>query len=103
MIFNIKGGRAAHVRLAHLLLGGWLLCMTPFAFGQQYVGRYDVYGGFMYFDSPHINLAERGFHLQTGVRMKTWYSLGFDYSTDTGHITLVPSLLTTALQQQLGN
>jgi hypothetical protein len=97
-----KCGRAVRIRLAHLFLAGWIFCLAPLAFGQQYVGRYDVYGGFMYLDSPHINLAERGFHLQSGVRMRTWYSLGFDYSTNTGHTVLTPDLLTTSLQQQLG-
>ena len=73
------------------------------ALGQQsYVGRYDVYTGFLYLDSPHINLAERGFHLQAGIRPKTWYSLGFDYSIATGHTAITPDLLPSALQQQLG-
>lgn len=103
MISNLKSERALRIQSIHWFLAVWVLCVTPSVFGQQYVGRYDVYGGFLYFDSPHINLAERGFHLQTGVRMKTWYSLGFDYSTDTGHTTLGPHLLTTALQQQLGS
>ena len=88
--------------LTRVLFTGWLLLTAPLAFGQQYVGRYDVYGGFMYLDSPHINLAERGFHLQAGVRPKTWYSLGFDYSISTGHTALTPNLLVTSLQQQLG-
>jgi hypothetical protein len=78
-----------NTRLMHFVLAGWLLFAAPLAFGQQYVGRFDVYGGFMYLESPHINLAERGFHLQAGVRAKTWYSLGFDYSINTGHTTLV--------------
>ncbi len=90
------------IRLARSLFAGWFLFAASFAFGQQYVGRYDVYGGFMYLDSPHINLAERGFHMQAGVRPTTWYSLGFDYSIETGHTNLTPSLLTTGLQQQLG-
>ena len=37
-----------------------------------------------------------------GVRPKTWYSLGFDYSYSKGDLTLTPDLLPTALQQQLG-
>jgi hypothetical protein len=73
------------------------------AFGQQsYVGRYDLYTGFMYLNSPHISLGESGFHLQAGVRPTTWYSLGFDYSISTGDTALTPALLTTALQTQLG-
>lgn len=73
------------------------------AFSQQaYVGRYDAYAGFMYLDSPHIHLAERGFHLQAGFRPTTWYSLGFDYSRAGGHTSITPDLLPDALRQQLG-
>ncbi len=69
---------------------------------QDYVGRFDIYGGFSYLESPHINLAERGFEFQFGVRPKSWYTLGFDYSVSTGHTSLSPGLLTTSLQTQLG-
>ena len=69
---------------------------------QDYVGRYDVYGGFTYLDSSNVSLAQRGFHLQTGYRPRRWLSLGFDYSISTGHSDITPSMLTTQLQQQLG-
>jgi hypothetical protein len=89
--------------MRRLLLVFSLLLMSVCAFGQQdYVGRYDVYGGFGYLESPHINLAERGFHTQLGVNPNTWLSLGFDYSVFTGHTSLTPNLLTLQLQQQLG-
>jgi hypothetical protein len=78
-----------------------LLCATRAWSQQAYVGRYDAYAGYMYLDSPHINLAERGFHMQVGIRPRWWYSLGFDYSVATGHTALTPNLLTNALQQQL--
>lgn len=80
-----------------------LVVLGSSAFAQQtYVGRFDAYAGFMYLDSPKIGLAEPGFHIQVGYRPKVWYSLGFDFSDGTGSTTLTPSLLTTALQQQLG-
>jgi len=69
---------------------------------QDYVGRYDVYGGFTYLDSSSVNLAQRGFHFQTGFRPRRWLSLGFDYSVSNGYSDITPSLLTTQLQQQLG-
>ncbi len=73
------------------------------ASGQQtYVTRYDLFTGYTFLDSPHVSLFENGFHFQVGVRPKTWYSLGFDYSVSAGTLTLTPNLLTTALQQQLG-
>ena len=69
---------------------------------QDYVGRYDIYGGFAALDAPHIDLTTRGFHFQAGMNPRTWLATGFDYSVSTGHTTLTPNLLTTALQQQLG-
>jgi len=72
-------------------------------FGQQsYVGRFDLYGGYAYLNSPHISLAENGFQFQAGVRVVSWLTIGFDYSRTTGNTTITPNLLTTSLQQQLG-
>jgi hypothetical protein len=79
-----------------------LLVLVSPALGQQdYVGRFDAFGGFTYLDSPHVKLGEKGFHLQTGVRVVTWLSLGFDYSRATGDLTLTQNLLTPALATQL--
>ena len=81
---------------------GLLLLAFP-AFGQQdYVTRFDAYGGYAFLDSPHVSLFENGFATQFGFRPKTWYSFGFDYSISTGDLTLTPDLLTTSLQQSLG-
>jgi hypothetical protein len=49
-----------------------------------------------------VSLLENGFAMQVGYRPATWWSLGFDYSLSRGDLTLVPTLLTPALQQQLG-
>src|SRR5260221_6638008 len=79
----------------------WFFMTSP-AFGQQeYVSRYDAFAGYTFLDSPHVGLFENGFQFQAGVRPKTWYSLGFDYSISSGDLTLTPNLLTNALQQQL--
>jgi hypothetical protein len=69
---------------------------------QNYVSRFDVFAGYSFLDSPHVKLFENGLHFQVGVRPKTWYSLGFDYSISGGDLTLTPNLLTPAWQQQLG-
>ena len=85
------------------LLAIGALVLASQAFGQQtYVGHYDVYGGFMYLNSPYINLQERGFHTQGGVRLRKWLTVGADYSVGNGHTSLTPSLLKSSLQQQLG-
>jgi hypothetical protein len=85
------------------LLATSVLLISSSAFAQQsYIGRFDAYAGYMYLDSPHIKLAENGFHTQVGVRARSWLSLGFDFCVGTGNTSLTPNLLTTALQQQLG-
>ena len=68
---------------------------------QDYVGRFDLYNGFTWFDSPSANLEERGYHLQAGVNPRTWLALGFDYSVVQGNLTLTPNLLKPALQSQI--
>jgi hypothetical protein len=79
------------------------LILAPNAFCQQdYVGQFDIYGGFGYLNSPKISLAESGFHTQAGMRVRRWVSLGFDYTIVTGNGALTPNLLTTSIQQQLG-
>lgn len=79
-----------------------VLFLTSGAFAQQdYVSRYDAFVGFSYLNSPQLNLAERGFNAEFGVNARRWLALGADYSYFTGHSTLFPQDLTTALQLQL--
>ena len=88
--------------IRNLILISSLLIGTSLACAQSgYVGRFDIYEGFAFLDSPDIHLSERGFQLQAGMRPRRWLSLGFDYSVTDGNTTIVPSYLTTALQQQL--
>ncbi len=80
-----------------------LLLSPARSFAQQdYVGTFDIYNGFAWFDSPSANLAERGYHLQAGVNVRTWLSAGFDFSAVQGNVTLVPQLLNPTLQSQIG-
>lgn len=80
-----------------------LLWATPFGLlAQDYVGMFDIYNGFAWFDSPSAHLTERGYHLQAGINAKRWLSLGFDFSDVYGNVTLVPSLLKDSLQAQIG-
>jgi hypothetical protein len=69
---------------------------------EHYVGRFDIYNGFAWFDSPSARLTERGYHLQAGVNARTWLSVGFDFSVVQGNVTLVPDLLNPTLQAQIG-
>jgi hypothetical protein len=85
-----------------LLAASVLLISAPAYAQQDYVGRFDVYAGYMFLDSPHIKLFENGFHTQVGYRATNWLSLGFDYIYGTGSTTLHPDLLVIPLQQELG-
>jgi hypothetical protein len=70
---------------------------------QTYVSRYDVYAGFADIDSPMLGLNEHGFHLQAGMNMRTWLSVGADYSEGTGSQILTPDLLPAATQTTIDN
>jgi hypothetical protein len=91
------------LRAGAALIALFPMFFAPRAFAQQsYVGLFDLYGGFTYLASPDINLDQRGFHLQAGINYNPWLALGFDYSRSTGHTDITPNLLTTSLQQSLG-
>ncbi len=83
-----------------------LFSLSACAFAQQdYVGRYDFFTGFSYLDSPKLNLVQRGFNTQVGYNARRWLALGFDYSIQTGHASLIANDLkpqyTTLLNQTL--
>ena len=89
---------AAAIRVAFALP---LLFLTQPVSAQEYVGKFLVYSGFMYLDSPYIKLGETGYHFQAGMRYSRHVSLGFDYSRGTGDTSLTAEVATNALQQQL--
>lgn len=90
-------------KLVSLLAIVYFLLLSPqCGFAQQdYVGRFDLYNGFTWFDSPSAKLEERGYHLQAGVNVRTWLAMGFDYSVVQGNLTLTPNLLKPALATQI--
>ena len=88
---------------AWALAAASLLVAALPVWGQQaYVSRYDLFTGYTFLDSPRVGLFENGFHVQAGYRLRTWASLGVDYSVSAGDLTLTPNLLLPSLQQQLG-
>jgi hypothetical protein len=90
--------RATSDGLRSVLLFGIVLAVPHKALSQQpYVGRFDVYSGFTYFDSPDIHLTQRGYHFQFGYSVRTWLALGFDYSVATGTLNLTSDLLKPSL------
>lgn len=89
------------IRRSALAFG--LLLITVGAVAQQTeVTRYDVYAGFAGFETPWLNLAQRGFHTQVGENLRPWLAVGFDYSEGGGHNSLTARVLKPSLQQQLG-
>jgi hypothetical protein len=68
----------------------------------QYVGKFLIYSGFMFLDSPAIKLFEPGVHIQAGMRWSRHISLGFDYSRGTGSTIIGLSQATTAIQDKYG-
>lgn len=92
------------MRLSRIIvLFVFLLFCVVSAFPQQdYVGRFDVYGGYSFLSTPKLNLFERGFHTQEGVNLNKWLSLGFDFSVFDGHSSLFPNMLNSATQAKAG-
>lgn len=69
---------------------------------QSDVKRFDVYAGPAGFETPWLNLAQRGWDMQAGENLRPWLAVGFDYSEGTGHNSLTPRVLKSSLQQELG-
>ncbi|HLY18273.1 MAG TPA: hypothetical protein VKR61_13665 [Bryobacteraceae bacterium] len=67
---------------------------------QQYVGKFLIYTGYMFLDSPKISLFEPGIHVQAGMRWSRHISVGFDYSRGTGSTSIGLNQATTALQNE---
>lgn len=74
---------------------------SPMLAQQTYVTRYDAFAGYTYLNSPAVSLPENGAHFQVGVRVKTWVSLGFDFSVASGDLKLTPDLLPDATRASL--
>jgi hypothetical protein len=84
-------------------LGLFLLTLTLAGQAQQtQIRRYDLYAGFAGFETPWLNLAQRGFHTQAGMNLRPWLSVGFDYSEGSGHNSLTARVLKASLRQELG-
>jgi opacity protein-like surface antigen len=68
---------------------------------QEYVGKFDAYGGFAWMASPSANLYQRGFVTQWAYNWNRWLALGVDYSYMGGNTSIIVPYLKTDLQQQL--
>ncbi len=89
------------VRLLLLVVFASLFAVSAPA-QQTDVSHYDIYAGFADLNSPALGLNQTGFHTQVGQSLRSWISLGVDYSVTSGSNILKPDLLPVATQQQLG-
>jgi opacity protein-like surface antigen len=80
-----------------------LFLLTACSFAQDYVGRFDVYTGYSYLNSPKLDLQQRGFNTQIGANLNRWLAFGVDYSIQFGRAALVPSDLKTQYATPLNN
>lgn len=57
------------------LATGVLLAALSATAQQSDVRKYDVYAGFAGFETPWLNLAQRGFHTQVGENLRPWLAI----------------------------
>jgi hypothetical protein len=88
-------------RTVIVALGIVFLLPIPLRAQQTYVTRFDAYGGYAFLNSPRIGLFENGFAAQFGIRPRTWYSFGLDYSFSQGDLAITPDLLPAGKQASL--
>ena len=68
---------------------------------QEYVSRYSTFTAFSYFSTPSMNLAQRGFDADFGVNLRSWLTLGGDFSYGKGGTSLLSSSLSPSVQAKL--
>ena len=85
-----------------LLLVSFLSLGVMTCFAQQTtILQYSAFSAFSYLSTPSLNLTQRGFDGDFGVNMRSWLTLGGDFSYQNGHSTLLPNDLNTATQAKL--
>jgi len=71
-------------------------------FSQQTdIPQFSAFGAFSYLATPSLNLTQRGFDGDFGVNLRSWLTLGGDFSYNSGHSSIVPNDLNAATQAKL--
>jgi hypothetical protein len=83
--------------LALFLLSTVLTCFSQ----QTDVRQFAAFGAFSYLSTPSLNLTQRGFDGDFGYNLRSWVSLGFDFSYNGGHSSLLSNDLNSATQAKL--
>jgi len=83
-------------------LAFFLLSTAPLCFSQQTdVRQFSTFEAFSYLSTPSLNLVQRGFDADFGLNLRSWLTLGFDFSYANGGSTLLPNYLNQATQAKL--
>ena len=77
-----------------------LTALTAFSEKTE-ITRFAAFGAYSSLSSPSLNLTQRGFDGDFGWNYESWLTLGFDFSTFTGHTSLYPSDLSQSVQARL--
>jgi len=89
-------------RLFVCVLVLFLLLTALNCFSQQTdVRQFAAFGAFSYLSTPSLNLTQRGFDGDFGYNYNKWLTLGFDFSVQNGHTSLLPNDLNSATQAKL--
>jgi hypothetical protein len=88
--------RTLSVLLLFVLLTA-LICFSQ----QNDIRQFSTFGAFSYLSTPSLNLTQRGFDVDFGYNMRSWLTMGFDFSYNNGHTSLVPNDLNLATQAKL--
>ena len=80
----------------------FLLFASVVCFSQQTdVRQFSGFGAYSYFGTPSLNLVQRGFDGDFGLNVRSWLTLGGDFSYGSGSTSLYPHSLAPAVQTQL--
>src|SRR5664279_6508957 len=89
--------RSTLILLLLFLCLGVMTCFSQ----QTFVSKYSAYGAYSYLSTPSLNLTQRGFDGDFGVNLRSWLTVGGDFSYAGGHSSLLPSMLNSATQAKL--
>ncbi len=80
----------------------FIILTSLFSFSQQTdVLRYSAFGAYSYLSTPSLNLAQRGVDADFGVNVRSWLTVGGDFSFASGQSSLFPNKLSASAQAQL--
>jgi hypothetical protein len=80
-----------------------ILCLAALpSFAQQdYIARYSTFTAFSYLSTPSLNLVQRGIDADFGVNMRSWLTVGGDFSYNAGSSSILPGYLSSSAQAKL--